>query len=478
MSQTHNASPPDAAAAQAAAAGMVTPRLLGGLLDLSRQARQAESAAEVEFLLVNEAMSLAPYRQSALWGVSEGVMRLSGVVQAEANAPYAQWLEQVCQHLSGGPADGTAQGPRTLTADDLPPHLAKDWADWWPSHALWLPTGHTATQGLLPGQAALVLVRDVPWTATETAVLAEWLAAAWHARRLLTRPSFQLRTWWRSWWHGPSASSKPWWRRPKPILVSALLVLLALPMRQTIMAPGELVPLDPALVRAPIDGVIDRFHVRPNQTVKAGDPLFSFDEVVFRSRLEVAWQALNTAEIDYRQTSQQALSDPKARMQLGVLMGRIDEKKAEVAFLREQSAKLQVVAPRDGIALLEDTSQWVGRHVNVGERVMRVAEVSQAEVEAWVSVGDAIELKAAAPVSLFLSASPLNPVNAQLRYMAFEAEQRPDGSYAYRVRAQLQENTEHRVGAKGTVKLYGGWVPLGYWLMRRPLAVLRTTLGV
>ena len=71
----------------------------------------------------------------------------------------------------------------------------------------------------------------------------------------------------------------------------------------------------------------------------------------------------------------------------------------------------------------------------------------------------------------------MSPVSATLRYMAHEAVQRPDGSYAYRVRATLEGKTSHRVGLKGTTKLHGGWVPLSYWVLRRPVATLRAYLG-
>jgi hypothetical protein len=61
--------------------------------------------------------------------------------------------------------------------------------------------------------------------------------------------------------------------------------------------------------------------------------------------------------------------------------------------------------------------------------------------------------------------------------MAHDAVQRPDGSFAYRVRATLTDKTSHRVGLKGTAKLQGEWVPLAYWALRRPWATLRATLG-
>ena len=116
---------------------------LAKLLDLSRRARHAGSARELGFLLVNDTHGLAPYRQAALWLAEEGVYALSGLVQVEANAPYALWLEQVCAYLAAQSASPT----RTLTATDLPPELAQPWAEWWPEQALWLalPAEGTAT---------------------------------------------------------------------------------------------------------------------------------------------------------------------------------------------------------------------------------------------------------------------------------------------------------------------------------------------
>jgi len=109
---------------------------------------------------------------------------------------------------------------------------------------------------------------------------------------------------------------------------------------------------------------------------------------------------------------------------------------------------------------------------------MRIAAPKDIEVEAWLPLADAIALPPGAPVDLYLNASPFSSVSATLRYMAHDAVQRPDGSYAYRVRATLAQPTDHRVGLKGTAKLHGPRVPLIYWVLRRPLASFRAALGV
>jgi phosphotransferase system IIA component len=457
----------------------VTPAFqsLATLLDLSRRARLAGSARELGFLLVNDTHALAPYRQSAFWLAGEGVYTLSGLVQVEANAPYALWLAQVCTHL-GAQTDGPTQA---FTAVNLPPVLAPDWGEWWPAHALWLalpgaPDGAVQSTA----SAGLLLVRELPWAPEEQALLREWVDVAWHAFSALHRPRGSF---WRTMLNRVRARftrqpGRLWWQQPALRWTALGLVVLAFPVRLTVLAPGELVPAHPVVMRAPLDGVVDVFHVQPNERVKKDQPLFGFDEALIQSRLEVAAQALATAETEYRQTSQQALTDAKAKPQLAMLTGKIEEKRAEVDFLQAQLTRARVLAPQDGVALFDDPAEWIGRPVAVGERIMRIAAPSDAEVEAWLPLADAIALPTGSAVSLYLNASPLFSVSAHLRYMAHDAVQRPDGSYAYRVRATLDAPTEHRVGLKGTAKLHGGWVPLAYWVLRRPLATVRSTLGL
>lgn len=108
---------------------------------------------------------------------------------------------------------------------------------------------------------------------------------------------------------------------------------------------------------------------------------------------------------------------------------------------------------------------------------MRVANPRSREIEAWIPIGDAIPLDDAAPVDLFLSASPLSSVSGHLRYLAHDALPRPDGSYAYRLRATLDDATDHRIGMKGTAKVQGHRVPVLYWVMRRPIASIRQFLA-
>lgn len=439
---------------------------LGAIWPLLARLPQVETDRELAFVLVNDTLSLAPYRQAAFWRAGEGAYCLSGVIQVEANTPYVQWLDRVAAYLyeAREAANAPQDAPRIFTAADLPPALAAEWAQWWPAQGLWAPGA---------GGGALFL-REAPWSVAEAQALAAWMAA-WSQAFVARHRTSLLR---RGLGSGRRAGARPWWRRGSLWLGLALVGVLMVPVRLTVLAPAELVPAKPVVVRAPLDGVIDQFHVQPNQLVRKGQPLFGFDEAVIRSRVAVGQQALSAAEVDYRQTLQLALSDPRAKGQLALLTGKIEERRAEVALASEQMSRARVMAPEDGMVLMDDPSEWIGRPVTVGERILRIASPDDREVEAWVPLADAIALPPGTPVTLYLQASPLAPVSASLRYMSHEAQARPDGQYAYRIRATLDGATEHRIGLKGTAKLQAGWVPLGYWMMRRPWAALRGLAGV
>lgn len=437
---------------------------LATLLDLARRARHAGQDVELDFLAVNASHALAPYRQAALWSEERGVFALSGVVQIEANAPYVQALARICTEAEPGAftAADLAQGPGTAS---------HEFAEWLPAYGLWLPLQHGDSKG------GLLLARELAWMDSEIGLLTEWADILRHAYAARRQPQRWTLAAWRRRRAHEQAAQLPFYRRRawQAALVAAL--VLCLPVRLSVLAPGELVPADPAAVRAPLEGVIALFHVKPNQLVRRGEALFDFDEAQLASRDAVAAQALSTAEAEYRQAAQQALSDNKSRGMLATLQGRIEERRAETGYLRGQVERARVLAPRDGIALFDDPSEWLGRPVSTGERIMRIAAPGDVEVEAWLPIGDAIDLPPGAPLTLYLASHPLAPVAATVRYMAYEAQARPDGSHAYRVRATLDQPLAQRVGLKGTAKLAGPWTPMAYWMLRRPLAVIRQTLG-
>ena len=387
---------------------------------------------------------------------------MSGVAILDPHAPYALWLDRVQQTFSKSCGD---ERPATVDATILPPELGRDWAKWLPTYALRLPLPGGAGR---PSPGALFLAREEPWTEPEVHLLSYVGDAYGHAWTALTgRPGWFNRVTGR----GRIAGG-----------LAALVLLAAagaLPVPQSALAPAEVIARTPSVVRAPIDGVVDRFEVQPNQPVTEGQTLLLLDRTRLQNRLDVARKALEVAEAEYRQGQQQALNDPRAKANLSVLKGRMDQQAAETAYVEELLTRVEIRAPRSGVAIFDDVNDWIGKPVSIGERILTVAAPDETELEIRLPVGDALPLPDGAEVRLFLNTDPQHPVPARLTFAGYQPDLTPEGVLAYRLKAGFAEGVPApRIGLKGTAKIIGDDGPLALLLLRRPLASLRQRLGL
>ncbi|CAN5379723.1 hypothetical protein BH11PSE4_BH11PSE4_32110 [soil metagenome] len=438
---------------------------LGMLVQLLKRARHAATAEELGFVMVNETHALLPYRQGALWqrhhqGVGK-VAAVSGAATVERNAPLILWLNRAFAEFDAGGND--AAGPRPVDAASLPGATGAAWPEWLPAHGLLVQLGGAGASRL----GLLLLAREQPWSDTDVHLVAE-LADAYAAA-------------WRPFRGGRPRSLAGLLRRSRLIklgAVAALAAVLALPIALSALAPAEVVALDPTIVRAPLEGVVDHFAVQPNELVKEGQLLLVLDRRAIENKLEVAIKALAVAEAEYRQAAQQALFDDKSRAMMAVLKGRAEQRRADVTYNQSLLDRVRVTATRGGLALFDDPNTWIGRPVSIGERLIEIADPGQAEIEIWLPVADAITLKPGAAVDFFLNVSPAAPLRATLRQASYEATQSPGGLLGYRLKAKLADGLKvPRIGLKGTAKVYGERVSLFYYLLRRPLAAARQFVG-
>lgn len=426
------------------------------LLQLGRRARAAAELPALGFVAVNETLQLLPYRQAALW-VELGLPRVaavSGLPQPDPTAPYVQWLGSVCRHLA------KAQTPAgVIDASALPATLQAEWNQWLPANALWLP---------LQQEGALLLARDDAWREGEIALLVELSDVYAHALA-----AFRPR-------QGGLDRSIGWLRsgRAKRGLLIAALVACLIPIRVTVLSSAEVVPKEPFLVRAPLDGVIERFDVRPNQAVKAGEPLFSLDTTALRTRYEVARKAYDTAQEEYRQSAQVAVTSDKNRGDIALRRGELQEKLVELDYTSGQLQRVQVKAERDGIAVFADANDWLGKAVAIGERILLVADPAKVELAVHLPAADHIDVAPGDVLTLYPQGSPLASFDARVTGVAYRAELTPEGFLAYRIKAEFVEGqVPPRIGQLGTARVRGPWAPLAYVMLRRPLVAVRQWLG-
>ena len=213
--------------------------------------------------------------------------------------------------------------------------------------------------------------------------------------------------------------------------------------------------------------------------LKKGEPLFSLDDTTLRSRLEVSMKSIAVADAELNAASQRSFDSAQGRNDLALLGGRSQEKRAELAAIQAQLSRVEVVATRDGVAVFGDPNDWIGKPVVTGERIMLLADPAQPAMLLNLPVADAIALEIGAPVKLYLSAHPLSSIEGRIMETSYQAITTTDNIAAYRLRASIDEKApEARLGLRGTAKVYGGWVILGYYVLRRPLASLRAWSGL
>lgn len=434
------------------------------LLQLGKRAREADSEAALGFVVVNETRQLLPFRQSAVWLQGKGVVTVSGLPNPEKNTPYGTWLDPLASWLQQQ-LQGQQSACWQLTAADVPAELAQDWQDWLPDHLIALAlNGHTQScQGLW------LLARDEPWNALEQSLLQELASVYAHAwQAFLPRVSWQDKL-------RQLIATQQHKRR----LAIAAAVLALFPVRLTVLAPAEVSAKDAFLVRAPLEGVVDRLHVKPNQQVAEHQPLFDLDTTGIRTRLDVARKSYEAAAEEYRQSAQQAVNDEeKSKVEMVQRKARMEEKAAELAYSQQLLERVLVKSPRAGVAIFADANDWIGKNVSTGERVMQIADPAKVEVSIRLPVADAIELPKQADVTLYLTTAPQYAYSAMLTYASYKPEATPDGTVAYRVKADFAaDQSLPRLGLTGTAKLYGSWVPLSYYVLRRPLAAARQWIG-
>ena len=402
------------------------PPALASLVQFEQQVRAADSMAALGFVMVNDTRRLLPYRQAMLWDAREQrLLSLSGLATVEADAPFNHWLCGRCrdwQQQHPGPKLAQLNASQLNAADQA------QWAEYLPSWLIWLPLADRQGQCL----GALLLGRDQPLDGHEASVLAvlqDTCGHAWASLQPASATRLRRLRRDRRWWLGGAA---------------AALVILLLPIRQAALAPAEIVALQPSVLRAPLQGVVERLLVEPNETVNAGQPLIQLDARELQSRLEASRQAM-----------------------------------AEVRYLEQSLERTRILAPHDGVALFDDPAQWQGRPVSLGEQIMQVADPARTQLEIQLPVSDAIELHTGADVLLFLNTDPAAPLPGTLKRLGYRATASAEGTMAYRLKAAFSEpDPRIRIGLKGTAKVYGERTTLFTYLLRRPLATLRIWLAL
>jgi hypothetical protein len=438
---------------------------------LEARARAATTVAELGFSVANDSYGLLRFRQALVLdgdGPRAALLTVSGLARPTEDSPYLIWLRRAWPWMHQQLHDKPGWLPQPgADMPGLPPGLLDGWLEWWPAGALILPIARRSGERL----GWVVFLLDHPPQSLQAHALQRLLQTWGYCWEMLAgRPKLS----WQKRWNTLE-------KNRKRLLILGFLSLFLIPVRQTSLAPAEVIALDAEAVAAPIDGVVKTIHVRPNQAVQVGQPLFSLDDTTLRNRLEVAQKSVAVADAELQAATQKAFDSFQSKGDLSLLRGRANEKRAELAAVRSQLARIDVTAVREGVAVFGDPDDWLGRPVTTGERIMLLANPAKPGVLIHLPVADAVALEPGAEVKLFLTVLPLSPLDAKVIETSYQAVLSPESVASYRLRAVFDGGQEQhqkvRIGLRGTAKISGDRVFLGYYLLRRPLATLREWTG-
>ena len=436
------------------------------LLQLESMARAATSAEALQFMIVNETRRLVQYRQAYMFISAHPIKRdcklvtASSIAVIEKNAPFAHWLEKVLDKVF---TSETISTQRLLDLASCPEELKEGWNEFSLPFVVWTPL--KLPDGTFIG--GLWMSRETPWKENELPLLKRLGETYGHAHVAITSK--------RTLYHRPTSVTLAAW-----IIVVFLLMVFVKPIKLSALAPSEIIAKEPTIVSSSMDGVISDIKFSPNSHVIEGDTLFVYEDTNLRNEYNVTEKTLAVAEAEYRKAAQGSFKDAKSKAQVSLLKAQTELHKSKLEFAREMLDKVTVKAEKAGLLIYSDKSDWIGKPIQVGERVMEIADTKKVQLKINLSIDDAIVLKEGAKVEVFLDADPLNPIEATVDSTSYIAEKYNQDTLSYRVYAEFDnvEQENLRIGLQGTAKMYGERVSVFFYLFRRPISYVRQLLGI
>jgi hypothetical protein len=439
---------------------------LANLQRLTLEAGLSENLNQLIFRILNRSIGYCRYDRAALWSMSSKRPKLLGVSgnsDVNRQAPLvSEWRAVV------------AAIPNRDAATVIDPTALRDQSDAWDRLArrtnglsvIWLPI---AVDGRTV--AALWLERwggsrFAPGEAARLEALALAYGIAW---RSVTRCSRRTL--------GGLATRRRVFVALAMLLLAAAMFFIRLPLR--IVAPCEVVPKDPVAVTAPLNGVIDEIPVLPGRSVERGALLAAYDKRVSLEEMKVARQQVQIIKSDLQRARVQAFDDPAARAEIALLENRLAQEEIRLRMAQQRVDRLEVRAPVGGTLMFADPHEWRGRPVQVGERLMLIVDPARTKLRIWLPEHDNIRFDQSRNLTVVLGSDPSGSRTASLRFLANHSQVNGDGLACFRAEADwVDPAPDVKMGLKGTAILYGDEVPLGYWLIRRPLAAVRRFAGI
>lgn len=443
-------------------------RLLTVVNQLHLKAFEAKSVQSLNFLILNDTVQAIRYDRAVLWkldGNSATILGISGQTSINASAELVKNWKQLIDDLI------TNQKPQQLNKDSF---ISKKelWETFNEQSALkpsvvWVPfvTEEKTVIGLW-----LERWNNAKWQVGEVEIIVNLMKAYGYA-------------WMKFNSNSPLLSLGIFSRFNKKMglgiaagVLLALMLFIKVPLR--VVAPCEIVPKDPFLVTAPIDGTIAEVVIQPGELVKKNDILFEYDKRVAMEKLEVAKKQLEITHSEVARATTLSFKDPRAATELAILKLKEEKEKINLSLANYYVGQLTVKAKVSGVAIIDDPDIWRGKPVQVGEKVLVISDPKLTKIRMWIAESDNVDFNFNEPIRIVLNIDPSRSRPAKLEYIANYVTLSEKQVPSFIAEADWVDASEEvKLGLKGTAILYGEDVTILYLITRRPYKYLRNLLG-
>lgn len=434
--------------------------VLALLHQLSLSACRSSTKQALIFQILNDTIQLAQYDRATLWDIRDNKVKLLGI-SGQANVNQVTGIAEKWYSLVEDLK--SPDTPQTLSKDSFT-KLEKLWLELQTSpsapNVQWFPifSKKKIVMGLW-----LERWNNLPWQEEEINILnflMQGYGVAWEK-------------------FIPKYALKHLGNRQYLFLLIGLfcaLFLIHIPLR--IVAPCEVVPKEPVMITAPLEGIISTMLVKPGQFVQKDENLFLYDKRVPMQELKVAQKQVQIIQAELHRAITLSFRERNSVSELSTLRVRLEKEKIRLNLAEYQVQKLEVKAPQNGVAMLDNPERWRGKPVRIGERVLMLTDPEKTKLRIWIPESDNVILNEEKPLKIFLNVTPEHSKKAKLVYIADYVSINDKGVPSFISEANwINPSKEIKMGLKGTAILYGEEVSLFYWIVRRPWATFRNTLG-
>jgi RND family efflux transporter MFP subunit len=252
--------------------------------------------------------------------------------------------------------------------------------------------------------------------------------------------------------------------------VAAVLFFVFCPLPMRLTGEATVAAQHMVTIAAPADGSVTGVFAHEGQRVKAGQVVGAMDDLQWR-------MDLSSAEARYRSALLTMQADlARGAAQAGADRAQVDYLRAEADRARSRIESAQLRSPIAGVVMTPSLQNAAGEHLDAGAAFAQVLDLSSAVVDIAIPQRDASLLDAGQSAAIKLDSYPQRSWHGTVAVVSPEAEA-GDGVRTFAARVPLpNDDATLRAGMTGRAKIFIGYRPAGYVLLRGPALWLWQTL--